>query len=77
MTRSTRIITCRRCNGAGNYYQGRTVVRCEDCGGSGQLLEEFESHARDSQGGHCALVLLALVGGAVGLVAGTFIQFVS
>ena len=76
MTPSTRIITCQRCNGAGHYYQGRTVVRCEDCGGSGQLLEEFESHAREA-GGHCAQVLLALVGGAVGVVAGTFIQFVS
>lgn len=67
--RSQRLVTCQRCNGAGNYYQGREVVRCANCGGSGQLVEEFESHAADANG-QCSLVLLALVLSFAGLLGG-------
>jgi hypothetical protein len=41
------------------------VVRCETCDGRGQLVETFESNV--TSGGNCALVLLALAGGAAAL----------
>ena len=66
--RSERIITCRRCNGAGHYYQKGDLVKCDECGGAGQLLEEYESAVE--RGGHCGLVLLGVVVSLTGLLGG-------
>ena len=68
--RSQRLVTCTRCNGAGNYYQKRTVVRCPECNGRGEYTEEFESHAHEQAGGNCGLVLLGLVLSLTGLLGG-------
>ena len=68
MAPSQRPKTCKRCNGAGNYYEGRNVVRCGECGGVGQVWEDFDSVALDQRGGKCSLILLLGIVGLGGLL---------
>lgn len=70
--KSEKIVPCQRCNGAGHYYSGRTVVKCDDCGGTGNILQEFDSKALD-MGGRCSIIFLLAITGAVSTL-GIFVK---